>query len=330
MQIRELFNDLEPFNGDSDKIFNAIQIPEYEFAKVGKSNKGFPAIIIALDIESSDEVPEQLALENLILYTDPNCIISDGSERYKKSHSILVLLSSEKVLIECFLSLSQSMLELIAKKRTYQNVKRVLLEIVEIFKQTRSAPQKTIQGLWAELLIICISKDVDIMIDCWHSSPNAIFDFSLNEKHLEVKSSTKLDRVHSFSLEQLDPLDQGEVTIASVFTIITDDGATIFDLIEQITPRVQQSINIYKLNSTVVKTIGSDVDKIDKLKFDEKMAIESLRVYNSSLIPRINRSSLPKGVSNVRYSVDLGFAESINLSEGEFFWPPENEFSPSL
>ena len=97
---------------------------------------------------------------------------------------------------------------------------------------------KTIQGLWAEMLIIEQSKNPEYLIRSWHSSPNSKFDFNDGQNKLEIKSTSQTKRIHSFSYEQTIPNPNSKLLIASIKVIETGVGKSILDLRDNICKKV--------------------------------------------------------------------------------------------
>lgn len=184
-------------------------------------------------------------------------------------------------------------------------------------------PSKTLQGLWAELFLIEKSKSPDTLLNYWHNLPEERFDFNADAEKLEVKSSSNMERVHIFTSEQLNPLVDKQVIIASVFTKRSSNGQSISDLLESIQNKLSDISLMDKLFTIVAKTLGNTVEQSIRIKYDYNLANNSLKFYKHQDISKIERLSIPDRVSEVKYKSDLTDISPIDPntieSDGELF-----------
>ena len=113
-----------------------------------------------------------------------------------------------------------------------------------------------------------------------------------------------MERTHIFSSEQLNPHDENQVIIASLYTKQKNTGTSINDLIKSIIKR-NNSKNSEKLFEIVSKTLGNTIEQSIKIKFDYHIAENSLKFYNYQDISKIEEVNIPSKVSEVRYKSDL-------------------------
>lgn len=132
----------------------------------------------------------------------------------------------------------------------------------------KNPPKKKIQGLWAELLVIEQSTQPETLINAWHSSPSAKYDFTLGRDKIEVKSTSSEERIHKFSFDQLHPSANSRLLIAS--TIVREsgpaaDGLSVKDLYDRIRQRVTAIDSQLRMYTIIAETIGSDLPKLENV-----------------------------------------------------------------
>lgn len=92
--------------------------------------------------------------------------------------------------------------------------------------------------------------------------------------------------------------------IASVFVQHSDAGQDIKELIESITAKIQNDFAlINKLNSLVCRTLGSSFEHSINVKVDRQVAQDSRRFYRHQDVCKIESSTIPSEVSEVKKSV---------------------------
>ena len=177
-------------------------------------------------------------------------------------------------------------------------------KFIELFKVLKEPPKKTLQGLWSELFLIHQSKNLKKLVKAWHTVPEEKYDFSLEKLRIEVKSSSTRNRTHHFSLVQLIAPSKCELFVASLFVEILAGGKSVEDLLSEITDRLDQEYRlIEKLNFIAYSVLGDSVDKIKNVCYDCQLAKESLEIYHSNDIPKIE--SVPSNVFDVRFKSSI-------------------------
>jgi hypothetical protein len=166
-------------------------------------------------------------------------------------------------------------------------------------------PRKSLQGLWAELFVIAQANDPVTLAGAWHTAPEDLYDFSLGNQRIEVKSARGRVRRHFFTLEQLNPPPGMKLVIASVLIEASGEGVSLVELLEQI--RVQLSGRadlMLRVEKVVGLTLGESWRHAIEERFNYRLAEESLSFYEPEQIPQIS-SDIPSEVSEVRFRSDL-------------------------
>lgn len=99
----------------------------------------------------------------------------------EKSYAIITLRSVEWALQSSFIDIVVLMLQKLQPVPLCKTLSVEVEKLITIFSALVNPPVKKIQGLWGELLVIEQSDYPEILINAWHSSPTAKFDFTMAE-----------------------------------------------------------------------------------------------------------------------------------------------------
>lgn len=181
--------------------------------------------------------------------------------------------------------------------------------LLEMFRKLASPSDRSISGLWGELLLISLAASPSNFINAWHSQVNDGFDFCFLNGRVEVKTSERQIREHEFSLGQV-ATDRGSDCIASILLSRSSAGLTVLDLARRIAVQVSEGFQ-EKLWRLVIETLGSDIEGADDIAFDFKSAEDSLVFIKSSDVPapEIAQENLPF-VSAVRFKSNIGLVSA--------------------
>ena len=220
-------------------------------------------------------------------------------------YTIISLKAESVELQEYFLDVIYSVIQKISEKPKLKEIKIEVDKLINLFSLLTKPPIKTIQGLWAELFLMEQSLCPDYLVKSWHNSVFDKFDFNDGFDKIEVKSTSSNRRIHTFSLEQLNPNVGSSLIIASVFTIETGVGKSIFDLVYNIERKLIEKNLIFRLNEIILYTIGNNFERAFEVYFDYQYAIDTIKYYESSIIPTINKVDVPLEVTKVRFDCEL-------------------------
>ncbi len=305
MSLLDAFLDIEVPQTDSPKLFNAVALGDFPFAKIGVNHIGFPVILISSKFDQAHLSQKNIRLKYIELSHNLECRVSEDRKSKIANYSVIIFKSNEDLLQNYFFGIATSLLNSLSKKPTQKEILKAFKNIIEIFRSLTEPPTKTIQGLWAELMLIEQSKNPETLINFWHNIPEEKFDFNADSEKIEVKSSSNLERIHIFSSEQLNPPGDSQVIIASIFTKQVSNGLSIIDLLERIHYRIGDIELKEKIFRIVSKTLGNTFEQTTKIKYDYELAINSLMFYKHQDISKIDRINIPESVSEVKYKTDL-------------------------
>lgn len=311
LSIFKIFQDLK--NEIPSKIdgFTIANLPKIKNHKIGLSKDGLPLFFIKCENETNEKSLDY-NLESISIQFNQKCQLLSNDKKIANGVYTVIALKTDSIdLQEYFLNILYFVILKLPEITKLKELKIEVEKLVSLFNKFSKLPTKTIQGLWAELLVIEQSSNPEYLVKAWHYSPTDKFDFNDGIDKVEVKSTTKSRRVHSFSLEQLNPNQNSKLIIASVFAIETGIGKTIFDLVKLIDSKVKNSNLLFRINEVVIQTLGRDFEKAFEVYFDYQLAVDSLAFFDSELVPKIEASSIREEVSNVHFDCDLSKIEKL-------------------
>lgn len=312
--VQNIFKGLLNKDHHSKETFCVNQLPFSEFHKIGVSHSDEPMFFVKCS-EKGNSIDINLDLISIMF--DRSCKIYEDDNLSENTYTVIKLGSDNWDIQQYFINVMCLVLQQLPGVPSSKSLHKEIDKVIDLFKSLATAPKKTIQGLWAELLIIEQSHNPDLLIRAWHASPEDKFDFNNGKDKVEVKSTAKNQRIHAFSIEQLTPNIGSSLVIASVIVIQTGIGKSVLDLRDMITEQTHGIDTQLKLNELILKTLGFDFEKTVDIYFDYQTAIDSLQYFNSRSITTIDKSLVPVNITNVRFDVDLTNIEPIN-AEDEF------------
>ena len=274
----------------------------------GISKRGEIVILFTTeDVHSEDfKVAEFPRYEHMNVQIDqPLTVENESAEPVDHVFHVLRFKSDDEFIQVYFLQYMEGVVDKMGNAITFRELVPQLKDALSLFRLVRNPPRIEIQGLWAELFILMNSTNPGEMVDAWHVSNSELWDFHSNDRIVEVKSTIGRSRIHSFQNEQLlPPMDVRDSVVASLILARTDDGATIWDLIQGINRKVdgERSAKVTKL---VHGLLGSSIAQSEEVKFDLVEALENLKFFSIASIPSFQRNNVPPEISDVRFKVQF-------------------------
>lgn len=305
MKLIELFNTLNQPNENDSFQFSAAPIPEYPNHRIAKDRLHNPTLLLSISNEGPRTLIANLKLQNVLVLFDIKCKIQLHGSLIERVFAAVCFIGKDILLKKYFLKLCSSLVKDLGNLPSHDEVRKEIKRFIELFRLATEPQTKTVQGLWAELLLIAESKEPGNLVRCWHSIPEEKFDFNNGEERIEVKSSSNSLRLHNFSLDQLYSPTDTRTIIASIFVRQASAGKSIATLTSEISARFTDIELIEKLQLQIAFTLGNTIGDSMKLKFDYEFAKDSLRFYKAEDVPKISIESIPNLVSDVRFKSDL-------------------------
>lgn len=315
LNLINLFKQLKLPNSINDKNqprFSALPISNYSNHRLAKDVNGFPSLLISTKESPAINRPAPIKLEHLEVLYDIDCRISHKERLEDSRFTVISCTDIDVSLQEYFLRIGNAVIAVIGNSPSHRQVAKAVGDLVELFRVMNEAPKKSVQGLWAELLLISLATDPTSLVRAWHRNSEDKFDFSSGSQRLEIKSSTSKIRQHHFSLDQLKSPIGVDVLVASVFVERVGAGTSLTELAELVRLKISKEPELLLyLDQVIGNTLGNDWRSAAKDKFDLKLAIKSLLFFLPENIPCIN-SNLPKEISDVHFKVDLTDTRTLN------------------
>jgi len=271
LNLIELFDKLLDGEFPIDDSFKISPIPDFPNHKIGLDKNGGVSLLLKAHGESASTVISKRLMHIEIIYSKDCKIIFDKKKEkvsIKEKYSILTLKLFDRDIQDYFLGLCENLLEKIGNQPDLLQLESELEKILTLFKFLTNPPLSTIQGLFGELLIIHQSTYPDYLLRAWHVEGNNTFDFDDGLECLEIKTTSKQKRIHTFSQKQLQPSKSKNIFVASILVNRSDFGITIFDLINIIKSQISDNELIFKLDKLVFQTIGENIELVSEMKFD--------------------------------------------------------------
>lgn len=314
--IFKIFSDLKNEILKNQEGFSIANLPKIKNHKIGLSNDELPLFFIKCEEVSTEKVLDY-NLESISIHFNQKCQLKAKDKKVTEGNYTIIALKTDSVdLQEYFLNILYIVALKLPEIAKLKELKIEVENLIILFTKFSKLPTKTIQGLWAELLVIEQSSNPVYLAKAWHVSPSDKFDFNDGIDKIEVKSTTKSKRIHNFSLEQLNTNKNSKLIIASVFAIETGKGYSIFDLVKSIDDRIKNNDILKKINEVIIDTLGSAFEKSFEHFFDYQLAKDTLAFFESETVPKINTTLISKEVSNVHFDSDLSNAEQLKKIKG--------------
>ena len=321
--LLQLFQSLVlPMAAASGNDLSAVPIPGADGHRLAKDANGSPCLLIRQSPQRASSAP--VRLENLLISFDVPCtVVHPGREPERDTFTIIRCTASNPALFPHFLKILSPMIAALGPTPTRAAVRRAISGLVELFQSLAAPTKKTIQGVWAELLLIRLASDPQAMAAAWHCDPLEHFDFAAGPQRIEVKSSSLRRRAHHFSLAQLTPPQGTRVLVASLFVERSGGGASVQRLFENVRELLASSAEIMAhFDATFYASLGSGWEEAMSEAFDWELARESVAFFTAADVPKVGEP-IPLTVSDVRFRSDLSSATPLTqdglITEGGLF-----------
>jgi len=296
-------------------IFNSVRIKKNSEHLIGIDNKGL--VVVLINSIKPKGVGQNLT--NIIIEHDINCTIKLDDEKIIKKFTLIKCLSNQESIKELFLITLENILQTIPNEVSEKRIDELTVKLIKLFEKISNPKNIDLTGLWGELFIINFLRSTEILIQAWHSENNDLFDFFLNNIALEIKTTTKNDRKHTFKFEQLNSTSTNKIIIGSIMLKKSRIGVSLLDLKNKILKKINNLEFSQKIKEIYALTIANKSQKdLDNEKYDYQYAVDNISFYDSQNVPRIKEAPM-YGVKNIKFESDLNGVKAItDFSNYEF------------
>ena len=313
--LKKLFAGLRVPASSHGRVYETARIARHSRYRVGRDHQGNPVILVATTHTAGAAALSDFEGRHLRVGHGVHCSISEaGVEVGREQFSVVTCVDSDELLRDRFFDAAETLIRSLGETPASDELRRMVAGLIELFRLASQPPRGTVQGLWAELWLIAQARDPEVLLDGWRAESTDAYDFNSGPDRLEIKSTSRRTRMHSFSHRQLHPPAGTRVAIASVFVESSGGGPKVATLLERIRLRVGSPEVLRRLDYVVASTLGTDWRTGVEAGFDSEIASESLRFYQVEVVPSLP-SDIPRGVSDIRYVSDLSGAQALSIEE---------------
>lgn len=223
--IRRIFDKLTaPRDAVGGLAYATEHLHPYD-VRIGKSRDGHPALLLPTsgtpNTPGGDRHFANLRLRHGLR-------LRTGRSSEVSNFSVLECVSSDPAVRDWFLRLLPNLLEQLRRAPARDDVARQIEQVGELFRRLDTLGHRHLNGLWAELALIAISAEPELLVQAWHAEPTSTHDFTADGRHVEVKCTEAPERRHHFASSQLVPANA--VIVVSLVLESADLGNSLMEL----------------------------------------------------------------------------------------------------
>jgi hypothetical protein len=309
--LTELFEALVmPLERPAGRSLSAVAIPGAESHRLAKDSSGAPCLLLRQPVSASPTPP--IRLQNLLVSYGVPCAISHPDGQQEEGIFTIIKCSSvDPSLFPHFLRILSPIIATLGAKPTAAAVRRAISGLVDLFQALTTPAKKSVQGLWAELLVIKRASDPRALVAAWHGLPVERVDFVSGRQRIEVKSSSNRRRLHHFSLAQLTPPANTDLVVASLFVEPVGGGLSLGRLSDEIRAVLASDPALLtRFDAIFYATLGASWSDAMEECFDLELASESQQFFDSANVPKLG-GPIPPTVNDVRFTSDMSGASAL-------------------
>lgn len=286
------------------RSLSAIAIPDAENYRLAKDTNGSPCLLLRHPPSAARSAP--IRLQNLMVSYGVPCSISHANGQQEEGTFTIIKCGSADIsLFPHFLRILSPIIASLGPQPTAAAIRRAISGLVDLFQSLTVPAKKSVQGLWAELLLMRKASDPRTVIRAWHALPHEHVDFLSGCQRLEVKSSSNRSRAHYFSLVQLTPPENSHLLVASLFVESVGGGLSVRELFDETRNLiVSDPPLLMQFDAAFYATLGAGWNDAMEERFDGELAAQSLQFFDSRDIPKIH-GPIPPAVSDIHFISDM-------------------------
>lgn len=312
-QLLDAFRELSPPASGTEAL-PVRRIIDSGRVWVGQDPAGRPVVVIESIADGSS--PHGVVLNNFTFEPWIACRIhEEGTTPRDIQASVIRCTAPERELHEHFLRALSPSCEEISRIPKVAMVSRMVEKLVQVFEALAQPSRQSVQGLWAELLLISNAYDIEFAAQAWQTRARSLVDFQAGNISVEVKSSTTGVRQHRFRLTQLQTKTGSQCFVASLLLEAQGHGASISDLWDVIEERLgNRNLLRDRVAARIAQTLGDDWQRGHAYRFGKEAAFESLLIFDVRAIPRVGEDAAP-GITDIEFTVDLAGSDPTPLNQ---------------
>ena len=316
-KFNSIYESISTPNGiDSNQpVYAVIQAPGYDNCYVGKDNEGHACLLVKISEPMIDR-PSPMRLKYLDVQFDLHCNLTHEKQLGTECSFTVIKCRDLDPEVACyFLSICETIVKLVGDVPSQKQIALVVKRLSSILEKSQNPPSRSLNGLFGELFLIWHSSNTVRTLHAWRTHNAEGFDFSEGDIRIDVKTTNRKTRIHTFSYAQCNPPTNTKAIVASLFTERISGGLELRSLIHEIEDKVIEHTDlVIKLHNNVAGVLGDKVSESMSCSFDMRLAESSLKYFDLTKIPAI-RGPLSPGVSEVHFQSDLSNSPEKPISE---------------
>lgn len=289
------------------------EITEDEFKKCPvlpfKSEDGRPCILIR---NSKQKTVLQKGKTDNIEYHLNSLIDKDGEKHY---FHLVCCIKSDEYSKEQFNIAYNYLFKKIKYPMNDIDLTKLITSLEQLFKVTPNPDKTKLQtGVFGELLFLLYiyEKGYPLILNKYHSYFYSKHDIEIdNHNRIEIKSTVKSKRIHTFGHEQLFRKDIN-VFVASLILEYSQEGITLYDLFEQIMQLITNPEDYMDMGTLKALCGISEIEKGPSFSYTK--SIEQIKIFKSEDLPHLEIEHV-NGVTEIHYDVDCALASNQNIDD---------------
>lgn len=321
------FDSISSNKGKTDTIA-AVRIAGRRNSWIGKDDRDLPVVI--LECATTTKLPSPVVLRNLRFDPSISCqIVEHPSRKRRKLVAAVLRLTTDEIALQTyFLRTVSALFDELAEDATLLEFAQAIDRLAEIFRSLALPPASSLQGLWAELLLVKHARNVEYAVRSWHPTRRSLFDFDAGAEAVEVKSSTTGIRKHHFKLSQLRPPASKRIYVVSLLLTPDLGGASIPELWAYVQEKLASQPQLLSRAAEIIAvSAGTDWKHAQDARFDERAALQSLIVYDAAHIPQVVDPENPD-ITDIEFTCDISSTEPLTRSSDSPFGPALTSILP--
>src|SRR5690606_20657087 len=105
------------------------------------------------------------------------CSIAEPTGPVEGTFTVIEVMDGGDEVADAFLRIADYVAQRLGPKPSDALVEHIVQELVRLFSAFPVGSSRELQGLWAELMVICQSRDPALLIRAWRTDPQDWFDF---------------------------------------------------------------------------------------------------------------------------------------------------------
>jgi hypothetical protein len=242
----------------------------------------------------------------------------------RQEFAVLYLTETSALEIDQFVEVIVSLCQCLQAGMNGNQLARIIESWFGLLMSGDEPTYSAVLGLWGELFLISIARDIRAVLGAWQWGDTEPLDFVYRGSAIEVKSTTGSFREHSTSLTQSLAATNLRTVVASMMTRDEIGGTSIYEVYNSLLKNVgDDPVLAAKLVSAFARRVGFS-RRIHDWTFSLEKARESLVFASWNVLPSADFSD---GITSARWSFVLNESRtcrqdqlsSIDLALSEIF-----------